>query len=45
MLKTGSLDVGGDEGTWKVAPFGSDILRRPHGEVFGEVGGEGGKMT
>jgi hypothetical protein len=43
MLKTGSLSVGGDEGTWKVAPFDSDILRGPHGEVFGEHGGEGGK--
>jgi hypothetical protein len=45
MLKTGSLSVGGDEGTWKVAPFDSDILRRPHVEVFGEHGGEGGKAT
>ena len=45
MLKTGSLCVGGDEGTWKVAPFGSDMLRRLHDEVFGEDGGDGGKVT
>jgi hypothetical protein len=45
MLKTGSLSAGGDEETWKVAPFDSDILRRPHGEEFGEDGGEGGKVA
>jgi hypothetical protein len=45
MLKAGSLSVGGDEGTWKVAPLDSDILRGPHVEEFGEQGGEGGKVT
>jgi hypothetical protein len=45
MLKTGSVSVGGGEGTWKVAPFDSDILRGPHGEVFDEHGGEGGKLA
>lgn len=43
MLKTGSLSVGGDEATWKVAPFDNDILRGPHGEVLGEHGGDSGK--
>lgn len=42
MLSTGDSSVGGEDGTWKVAPFDNDILRGAHGVVSGEYGGEGG---
>ena len=43
MLSTGSSSAGGEDGTWNVAPFENDILRRAHDDDSGVCGGDRGR--